>query len=380
MIHAFFTAPAFLLLLPVVLYALLLLFFLYGWHRTPVFDEGCAAPRERVSIVVPCRNEEAHLPALLAALRRQTWPAELTEILFVDDHSADATWSLLGRAAAEDGRLRVLRNGGHGKKEALLTGARAARGTFLLTTDADALPPPSWVAVLMAWRRRTGAAFVAAPVLPQQRPGVVGLFRTAESAVLALIAAGAATLGHPLFCSGANMAFSGELLRLEDDPLRRDVASGEDVFLLHTVKAHRPAAISFLRSRRATVTVREPAGLRALLRQRRRWAGKTPRYRDGDTLATALLVLLANLVPLAALILTFRDPALWPLPVTLLLVKTLPELGLLISALTFFGRKKILLYVPFLQLLYPLYVVIVLMLTVTTPASSRGHWDRRKGT
>ena len=46
-----------------------------------------------VSVVVACRNEQENLPQLLKCVTSQNYPENLFEIIIVNDHSADQTFS-----------------------------------------------------------------------------------------------------------------------------------------------------------------------------------------------------------------------------------------------------------------------------------------------
>jgi hypothetical protein len=101
-----------------------------------------------VSIIVPARNEEACLGACLESLAAQTGSFE---ILVVDDASTDRT---RGIAASFPG-VRVLDAdplppGWGGKSNACWTGARQARSTWLLFTDADTVHAPGSLARSLA--------------------------------------------------------------------------------------------------------------------------------------------------------------------------------------------------------------------------------------
>lgn len=88
-----------------------------------------------VSIVVPARDAEAFLGEALASVRRQGW-REL-EAIVVDDGSRDRTAELAARAAAEDGRIRLLRIENAGVSAARNRGIAAARGELMCFLDAD---------------------------------------------------------------------------------------------------------------------------------------------------------------------------------------------------------------------------------------------------
>jgi 4,4'-diaponeurosporenoate glycosyltransferase len=93
-----------------------------------------------ISIIVPARNEEKRLPALLDTLKREIADAPEgieIEVIVVDDESEDRTAEI-----AKAGGTRVLRSdqteqGRAGKARACWAGAQKARGEFLMFLDAD---------------------------------------------------------------------------------------------------------------------------------------------------------------------------------------------------------------------------------------------------
>ena len=93
-----------------------------------------------VSVVVPARDEEATLPALLASLRGLASP--VAEVVVVDDGSRDATASVARRGGATVLPAGDPPPGWTGKAWACDVGARAARGDLLLFLDADTVLAP----------------------------------------------------------------------------------------------------------------------------------------------------------------------------------------------------------------------------------------------
>lgn len=107
------------------------------------------------SLVIPVFNEEAVLPLLLRRLNGVTAAlGASTEIIFVDDGSADATAAFLSHLARGDQRFRYLRlsrNFGH--QIAVTAGLEAATGEAVIVMDADLQDPPEVVLEMVAkWR------------------------------------------------------------------------------------------------------------------------------------------------------------------------------------------------------------------------------------
>ena len=114
-------------------------------------SDASAAPR--LSIVVPCFNEEEALPALRDRVIPVAEAAvgDAFEIVLVDDGSSDGTAALMARFHAEDPRVTAVilsRNFGH--QLALSAGLSHARGARILILDADLQDPPELLDQMMA--------------------------------------------------------------------------------------------------------------------------------------------------------------------------------------------------------------------------------------
>jgi len=116
-----------------------------------------------LSIVVPCFNEEACLPALherLSSAARSTF-GEDYEILLVNDGSGDSSWEVMRRLAEGDPHLvavNLSRN--HGHQLALTAGLDLCTGDTILIIDADLQDPPELLGDMVATMRREEADVV----------------------------------------------------------------------------------------------------------------------------------------------------------------------------------------------------------------------------
>jgi chlorobactene glucosyltransferase len=104
-----------------------------------------------ISVLVPARDEEENIEACVRSLLALNYPN--FEVLVLDDHSSDDTYPILCRLRDQDHRLRVLIGADlpldwYGKPFACWQLANAARGEFLLLTDADCVFAPD--ALLLA--------------------------------------------------------------------------------------------------------------------------------------------------------------------------------------------------------------------------------------
>jgi SAM-dependent methyltransferase len=93
------------------------------------------------SIVIPARNERGNIEAAIQRLPRF---AKTREIIFVEGHSNDGTWSEIERVVQANPQLNIkaMRQSGKGKADAVFTGFDAASGDVLMILDADLTMPP----------------------------------------------------------------------------------------------------------------------------------------------------------------------------------------------------------------------------------------------
>ncbi len=139
------------------------MFVLWRLRGTPRLENASPvppAPAPLVSVVLPARNEAAHISACMAALRNTTWPN--WELIVVNDGSTDDTGALARASAASDPRVRVidappLAAGWFGKQWACHTAMQVARGEWLLFTDADTRHAPELIARMMRVRGERNA-------------------------------------------------------------------------------------------------------------------------------------------------------------------------------------------------------------------------------
>ncbi len=140
-------------------------------------------PRLRLSVIVPCHNEQESLAELHRRLGAACAIAagDGYEIVFVNDGSRDLTWPVMADLARRDHHVvavNLARN--FGKELALSAGLELAKGERVLVIDADLQDPPELLPAMMKkmdggcdvvyglrprrqgepwWKRKTSALF-----------------------------------------------------------------------------------------------------------------------------------------------------------------------------------------------------------------------------
>lgn len=95
----------------------------------------------RVSVIIPVYNAERSLRTCLASVLGQT--LRNLEVICIDDGSTDGSFPLLESIAAEDCRLKVVRQDNAGAGPARNVGLRMAHGEYVAFMDADDAYPDS---------------------------------------------------------------------------------------------------------------------------------------------------------------------------------------------------------------------------------------------
>jgi glycosyltransferase involved in cell wall biosynthesis len=144
----------------------------------PQWDLTPAASQPRVSIIVPARNEEAHIAETLTRLLALEYSNY--EVIAVNDRSTDATGARIDEVAARfqaSGKLKVIHvaelpPGWMGKTHAMFTASSKASGDWLLFTDADVLFKPDTLRRAIAYAEAEKADhLVLLPRMIMKLPG-----------------------------------------------------------------------------------------------------------------------------------------------------------------------------------------------------------------
>ncbi len=101
----------------------------------------------KVSIIVPCYNEQSTIRLLLEALREQTYPRAGMEVIIADGFSTDGTREAIAAFQRDfpDLCVRLVENAHRSIPSGVNRAIEAARGEIILRLDAHSKPYPDYV-------------------------------------------------------------------------------------------------------------------------------------------------------------------------------------------------------------------------------------------
>jgi cellulose synthase/poly-beta-1,6-N-acetylglucosamine synthase-like glycosyltransferase len=337
--------------------------FLRGWNKLSAFKSGHPASKTTVSVIVAARNESASIKRLLDCLLDQDFPRALTEIIVVDDHSTDDTAEIIRSYGTRGIQLIQLNEDqplNSYKKKAIERAIAQASGRLIVTTDADCSMGASWLSTVVDYYERNRYKMISSPVMFFEEKG---LFERSQSLeFLYLIGLGASTIGNgkPSTCNGANLAYERDVF-YEVGGFKGidDLASGDDELLLHKIATRYPGQIGFVKSREAIVYTSAKPTLKELIRQRKRWASKSTKYKNKSIVLLGVGIWFFNLSIVANLLGGVFDLDFLAAGLIQLALKMTVELLFLVGVTEFAGRQRLLILLPLVSIFHVLYIVCI---------------------
>ena len=348
-------------------YALLLMAYKKGWALQENFSvQAGYTPHTLISVIIPARNEAANIGACIDAILAQKYPDDLFEIIIVDDHSDDNTVNIvqgysinkircikLSDTIDSNARINAF------KKAALAAGITQSRGELIVTTDADCIAPHSWLLHIAALYEQQQAAMIVAPVIYATDHSLIQIFQLIDFMSMQGITAAAHRLRLGNMSNGANLAFQKTAYEAVGGYEGiSHLASGDDYLLMMKINKAFPEGIAYLKSVNAIVSTAPQPDWKSFLQQRIRWASKSGKYNDSPLTGILILVYLFNLSFVALLCAGIFHPLYFYLLAGMLVIKITAEYLFLKPVAHFFNKAWPLKYLPFLQPLHILYIVL----------------------
>lgn len=258
--------PSFVNFVPVILYLFLAIWVAFVFRQLRKKRMEGNADLRQLALIIPFRNEENRLKAILDSL--SFVPKEI-EILFVDDHSEDRSLELL--QAMHCDQAKIIQNEGLGKKAAIRTGVLKTDRRYILTMDADGSFGSNYFDVL---KNRTWQEINILPVSMKYGSKRTAFFAWEYQLQQRLFTAFGWSV-HPITGSGANLLFERQLfLDLEKERMDYHLASGDDHFFIQAaVRAKK--SWQYLYHADLTVKTANVDTVEEGFNQRLRWMQKT---------------------------------------------------------------------------------------------------------
>lgn len=109
------------------------------------------AQPEKLSVVIPVRNEQDNIESLISEIKAVLEPLKEYEIIYVDDGSTDGTFEKLKSLQPGYPRLRIIRHAKCcGQSTAIRTGIKFANHDWIITLDGDGQNDPADISKLLS--------------------------------------------------------------------------------------------------------------------------------------------------------------------------------------------------------------------------------------
>ena len=330
------------------------------------------------SILIACRNEIKNLPTLIESIENQTYKPD--EVIFVDDNSTDETYDFLINYSKKHNYIKVIKNTGKGKKSALIEASKIAKSEYLIFTDADCYLNKNHCKLALEYLSKNNSDMLLGAVDIIDEKSIFNIIEKIEFASLQAVTTYTTLLNNPIMCNGANLIIRRTTYLQYINHINTSIASGDDMFMLHTLKKNK-AKINYLYNSEYIVKTKGTNSLKKFLQQRTRWAAKSINYTDPTTILTAIIVATINIfLFLSPYSLLLTNYPLLLTPYSLLLIFSIImiiENIIILPYLIKYKQYKVLKYYPILfpimSLLYPLYILIILI-SIPFYNKTKPHW------
>src|SRR5665647_879062 len=341
-----------------------------------------------ISIIIAARNEENNIGNCIQSLINQTYPQNKFEIIVTNDHSTDNTVPIINSFQKENIRVinlidftenKILNSY---KKKSIETALQFAKGALIVTTDADCTAPSKWLETLASFYIKNNPVFIALPVaFNSPLPGdsffkkFFKKFQSLDFMTLQGITGASVYNKFHSMCNGANLAYKKEVFyEVGGFEGIDNIASGDDMLLMHKIQKVHPDKIMFLKSPDVIILTQPAETLKDFMNQRIRWASKADKYTDKKITGVLLLVYLLNAWIFILVISSFFFIKAFYLFLFSVAIKTIVELIFLYPVAKFFNKRKLLWWFVPAQPLHILYTLLAGWLGMF----GSYHWKGRK--
>lgn len=272
------------------------------WEDIQETGEQPATGSVTISIIIPARNEAKNIFNILHDISEQNYPAELFEVIVIDDHSDDDTYAISCAFAETHPQFKIVKLAdlleqadikSAFKKRAIEAAVKSATGTLIITTDADCRVQKTWLQHIAAFYEKENGKLIAAPVCFYGVGGRFQQFQALDFCGMQAITGASLSMGMFNMANGANLAYEKEaFLKVNGYQDIDKKASGDDMLLVYKIAQQYPEQVKFLKDKLAVVYTKPTETINEFLQQRFRWTSKSRSYQDKRITAILGLVYL----------------------------------------------------------------------------------------
>ena len=341
-------------------YSVLIIYYRQSWLQIKNYypEPGKGTKNSTfITVVIAARNEEKTIGKCIESIIEQTYPAHLSELIVIDDHSIDSTVAIVN-SFKEKGNIRAFKLKDFKqskilnsyKKEAVEMGIGLAKGCLIVTTDADCIAKPGWLQTIASYYEEFKPIFIAAPVVYTSAGKAdfslkkfFKIFQSLDFITLQGITGASVYKKFHSMCNGANLAYEKKVFYEVGGFEGIDaIASGDDMLLMHKIQKRYPDRICYLKSPDVIVETQPAETVKDFMNQRIRWASKSDKYTDAKITAVLSLVYIFNAWIFFIAICSFFYPNVFWLLLLLIIIKASVELFFLYPVSAFFQKQKLL--------------------------------------
>jgi len=310
-----------------------------------------------ISVVIAARNEAQRIKPTLDSLLKLNYPKDKYEIIWVDDASEDQTAEFINGYVANQDHWQLIRlkrdNAKLQEKKAALNKAiEQAKGEIILTTDADCSVPEKWLSAMAAMFDDQTIMVLGHSVL-EKKKGLLDKLLRFDNLFSGIMVAAPTMAGFAMSSVGRNMAYrKSAYLEAGGFEEISQHKSGDDVHLTELFRRKLSGEIRFCFGEDSYTFTKTPDTFREIIFQQIR--------KNSKLLKKSFLSVLLALSLFTYLVFLIIFPFLFPESISAwlfaIIIKLISEFITLQMAAKKLGDAKLIPFIPFMQIFYPLYV------------------------
>lgn len=356
-----------------ILYLALIGSFIYGFDKVEEFILKDLKPKTKFSVIVPFRNEEKNLPALLESISKLNYPRNMFEIILVDDASEDGSVEVINQFAnvninyerCDQVIISNIRTTKSPKKDAITLAISKSKYDWIVTTDADCVLPKFWLDSFDEFIQTQHPEMIVAPVTYSKFNTFLNRFQLLDILSLQGSTIGGFGIGKGFLCNGANLAYTKQIFQsVNGFEGNNNVGSGDDIFMLEKIAKLNPEKVQFIKCEKSIVTTLPQPSMDALISQRVRWAAKTGSYQNLFAKLVGIIVFLMNGGLMVFGMMTLAGIIKLNILLYVLVIKFGIDFLLIYKSANFMNQKDVMKSYFFAFIFYPFFSVYVVFSSV----------------